>query len=68
MTELERAKRNQKPTPEAVFAMYHWHDAYAAQRGGSMDFYDTIGETHKTYCRRAVAAITEAARSRRAKP
>lgn len=36
---MTRTKENLKPTPEAVFAMRHWHNAYASQRGGSMDFY-----------------------------
>jgi hypothetical protein len=52
--------RNLHPTPEAVFAMFHWHKEYAAQKGGSMDFYDTLEKWEKDFCRRAVKAIKEA--------
>lgn len=49
--------RNLHPTPEARFAMFHWHKEYAAQKGGSMDFYDGLTKDQKDYCKRAVEAI-----------
>lgn len=58
-TERERTRRNLNPTPEAVFAMFHWHDRYAAQRGGSMDFYDRLTKQERLYCARAVLAIRQ---------
>ena len=56
---MNRTQRNLNPTPEAIFAMYHWHKEYANQGGGSMDFYDNLSETEKEYCKRAVKAIKE---------
>lgn len=49
--------RNLHPTKEAVFAMFYWHKEYAAQHGGSMDFYDRLTKDQKDYCRRAISAI-----------
>lgn len=56
--------RNLNPTPEARFAMFHWHNEYAAQRGGSMDFYDRLSDSQKEYCARAVKEITDTERER----
>ena len=55
-----RDRRNLNPTPEAVFAMHHWHTVYAAQNGGSMDFWDTLSDRDKVFCRDAVQAIKSA--------
>ena len=55
--EMGNQQRNLNPTPEAIFAMYHWHKEYASQSGGSMDFYDRLSRTEKEYCKRAVKAI-----------
>lgn len=52
--------KNLNPTPEAVFAMHHWHNKYASQGGGSMDFYDNLTKLEKRYCARAVEAIEKA--------
>lgn len=54
---MSNNQRNLRPTPEAVFAMYHWHEAYAAQRGGVMDFWDTLSDRDKRFCHDAVRAI-----------
>ena len=55
--------RNIRPTPEAQWAMRLWSDEYAAQTGGSMDFWDGLTEYRKKLCqeiatleRKAVAA------------
>lgn len=52
--------RNLNPTPEARFAMFHWHKEYASQHGGSMDFYDALSADDKRYCAIAVREITAA--------
>lgn len=50
--------RNLNPTPAAVFAMYHWHDRYAyEQKGGTMDFWDSLTREEKAFCNRAVLDI-----------
>ena len=55
---MKDQKRNLNPTPEAVFAMYHWSKDYAKQGGGSMDFYDSLNVEEKRFCKSAVKAIT----------
>lgn len=54
------ALRNQHPTPAAVFAMFHWHDRYAEQSGGSMDFFDSLTPRERQFCADAVARMVEA--------
>ncbi len=49
--------RNLNPTPEAYFAMFHWHNEYAYQSMGSMDFYDSLSESKRAYCLDAVRHI-----------
>ena len=49
--------RNLNPTPEAIFAMYNWSYTYSQQRGGSMDFYDTLSDRNKKFCQEAVKKI-----------
>ena len=56
----EQAQRDLNPTPEAVFAMYHWHDLYAKLGLGTMGFWDYLSKREKQYCREAVKAITVA--------
>ena len=52
--------RNLNPTPEARFAMFHWHEAYASQGGGSMDFYEQyLSDRDRAYCKIAVEEIAE---------
>lgn len=51
MTEKERARRNLNPHAEARLAMSLWSHEYAhEQRGGSMDFWDSIGEQRRKLC------------------
>lgn len=40
--DLARTQRNLNPHKAARLAMLVWHDEYAAQGGGSMDFYDSL--------------------------
>lgn len=57
MSKMKDQTRNLNPTPEAVFAMYHWHTRYAALGGGSMDFWDSLTKAEKLFCRDAINAI-----------
>lgn len=51
MTEKERARRNLNPHAEARLAMSLWSHEYAhEQRGGSMDFWDSLGEQRQKRC------------------
>ena len=59
-TEQQRARRNLNPHKPAVAAMYLWGSRYAAQGGGSMDFWDTLRDSQRDLCRRLVARIEEA--------
>ncbi len=54
---MQDQTRNLNPTPEAVFAMFHWSKDYAKQMGGSMDFYDNLSAEEKKFCKRAVKSI-----------
>ncbi len=60
-----RAQRNQNPTPEAVFAMFHWNADYASQDGGSMDYFDSLPAPRQELCKRAVDGILQAAEKHR---
>lgn len=51
--------RNLNPTPEARVAMHIWCEEYAAQRGGSMDFWDNLPESRKARCRNVVHELLE---------
>lgn len=53
--------RNLNPRPTAVFAMFHWPNDYAAQRGGVTDFFDELHPADQAYCNDAVTAIVNAA-------
>ena len=58
---MSRDKQNLNPTAEARFAMRHWHDRYAAQHGGSMDFYlDVLTKQERQYCIDSVREIVAA--------
>jgi len=62
----EQAQRDLNPTPEAVFAQYHWHDLYAQRGLGAMGFYEKyLSKRDRDYCRDAVKSITEAKRRKR---
>ncbi len=58
--EMARAKRNLRPTPEAVAAMWLWGKRYSKQRGGSMDFWDGLSESEKRLARNCVEQILAA--------
>lgn len=58
--EIARAQRNGNPHRPAIVAMTLWSSRYAAQRGGSMDFWDTLREPEREQCRRIVAEIMAA--------
>lgn len=63
--ERARAQRNLNPTPEAVFAMFHWSADYARQNGGSMDYYDSLPQPRQEFCKRSVDGILQAAEKHR---
>lgn len=42
--------RNLRPTAPAIVAMNMWGHRYAAQNGGSMDFWDRLHEAEKRQC------------------
>lgn len=56
--------RNLNPTAEAIAAMYLYGADYSRQRGGSMDYWDTLQESEKRVCRDLVNAILQRARLR----
>ena len=47
---MTNQNRNLNPTREAVIAMCMWPSEYAAQSGGSMDFWDKLSEARKKRC------------------
>lgn len=51
MQRQQNARRNLNPHREARLAMLVWHGEYAAQRGGSMDFYDRLTAFQKRQLR-----------------
>ena len=52
--------RNLNPHKEARAAMWLFSSRYAAQKGGSMDFWDSLSESDKRLCRELVDEILEA--------
>lgn len=62
--DLERDRRNADPTAEALVAMCIWGAEYAAQGGGSMEFWDRLNRSRKDQCRRMVDRIRAAKRSK----
>lgn len=57
----DRDRRNLHPHAEARLAMLVWSHEYAhEQRGGSMDFWDSIGPSRRDICVRALDEILEA--------
>lgn len=64
LTDKQRAARNLNPHAEAIAAMHIWSHEYAhEQRGGSMDFWDSIGASRQRICREMVDAILAAKRA-----
>ncbi|MET4184984.1 hypothetical protein ABIB94_007113 [Bradyrhizobium sp. JR7.2] len=59
--ERARDQRNLKPHAEARLAMAMWSHEYAhEQRGGSMDFWDSIGRDRQRLCIGIVSDVLEA--------
>lgn len=54
---MRNQQRNLNPTPEARVAMITYGKEYSKQRGGSMDFWDSLPEDIKRRCRLVVAAL-----------
>lgn len=52
--------RNLNPHKPALVAMWLYGARYAAQMGGSMDFWDKLSDTEKRLCRKLVSEINEA--------
>lgn len=48
--DIRRDERNLRPHAEARLAMCLWGDEYAAQNGGSMDFWDALSSGRKVLC------------------
>lgn len=62
--ELDRDRRNLNPTAEAYIAMNLWSHEYAhEQRGGSMDFWDSLDERRKQRCIELAQRVREADRA-----
>ena len=55
-----RHKRNLNPTAPAYVAMALFGKRYGAQRGGSMDFWDTLSQYEKRTCMQLAIQIREA--------
>ena len=54
---MQDQKRNLNPHKQARAAMYLFGKRYAAQRGGSMDFWDSLSDSDKRLCRKLVEDI-----------
>lgn len=60
MTDADRAQRNLNPHAEARLAMAVWAHEYAfEQTGGCMDFWDSLSESRKRFCRDVVSAVLQ---------
>ena len=57
---MKDQRRNLDPHKPASAAMYMWGSRYAAQNGGSMDFWDSLTNREKELCRRLVDDIERA--------
>lgn len=57
---MKDQRRNLNPHKPAVAAMFIYGADYAAQGGGSMDFWDALSAYRKTVCREAVRKILDA--------
>lgn len=63
----KRDRENINPTPEAVVAMSLYCDGYAAQRGGSMDFWEALPESKQRRCIELLEDIRRAERAHKAR-
>jgi hypothetical protein len=50
--------KNLHPTPAAVVAMCLYGKEYSEQKGGSMDFYDSLHPHEKARCQTIVDVVT----------
>lgn len=57
---MATAQENRNPHKAARVAMIMWGGAYAAQSGGSMDFWEKLGPNDKKLCRELVKEIENA--------
>lgn len=57
---MKDQSRNLNPHKSAVAAMWLFSIDYAAQSGGSMDFWESLSEHQKNLCRRMVSDIEKA--------
>jgi hypothetical protein len=64
LTERARAQRNLNPHKPALIAMWLWGSEYAAQGGGSMDFWDARTEGQKQICRQCLQRLAKAPEER----
>ena len=64
LTEQRRAQRNLHPHKAAVAAMWLWGKRYSQQRGGSMDFWDSLTASEQGTCRNMVKQILNAPEDR----
>lgn len=56
----ESDRRMLNPHKPALLAMWMWGREYAAQKGGSMDFWDALPEHQKETCRECVKRLDKA--------
>lgn len=57
--ERKRDARNLSPHAEAIAAMHLWGAEYAAQSGGSMDFWDGLSLGRQKICQELVDRIKQ---------
>jgi hypothetical protein len=65
LTMKKRDRENLNPTPQARAAMALYCDEYAAQRGGSMDFWEKLPPYKRQRCDDLVDGILAAAKAHR---
>lgn len=51
-------------TAEETAAMFHFHDRYAAQRGGAIEFWKSLDKQEQRFIRDMVDAILDAQQRR----
>lgn len=59
-TVAQRERRNMNATAPARVAMCIWGQRYSEQRGGAMEFWDTLSEAEKRQCIAAAENIKAA--------
>ena len=57
---MKNQQRNINPTAPALAAMALWNNRYAAQKGGSMDFWDSLSTYEKRTCTELAEQIRKA--------